>query len=57
MFIKLTAPANLSSFKLGDAISFQGSATNEIVKVELLADEKVIPQLKSRLGDYLEVQR
>ena len=24
---------------------------------ELLADEKVIPQLKSRLGDYLEVQR
>ncbi len=40
MSIKLTAPANLSSFKLGDAISFQGSATNEIVKVELLADEK-----------------
>ena len=24
---------------------------------ELLADENVIPQLKSRLGDYLEVQR
>ena len=23
---------------------------------ELLADKKVIPQLKSRLGDYLEVQ-
>jgi GH25 family lysozyme M1 (1,4-beta-N-acetylmuramidase) len=38
MSIKFTAPANLSSVKLGYVINFQGAAANEIVKVELLAD-------------------
>lgn len=38
MPIKFTAPAPYSSLKLGD-VNFQGTATNEIVKVELVVDE------------------
>jgi lysozyme len=38
MSIKFTTPANLSNLKLGNLINFQGSAANEIVKVELMAD-------------------
>ncbi|WP_052754343.1 glycoside hydrolase family 25 protein [Calothrix sp. 336/3] len=38
MSIKFTAPTNLANLKLGNIISFQGSAANEIVKVELIAD-------------------
>ncbi|MEL7245102.1 MAG: glycoside hydrolase family 25 protein [Cyanobacteria bacterium J06573_2] len=39
MSIKFTAPTNLSRLKLGDVITFQGQAANEIIKVELIADE------------------
>lgn len=42
-----------------DSISFgdEGQGYKLVDIEELLADENVIPQLKSRLGDYFEVQR
>lgn len=40
MSIRFTTPANLSSLKINEIINFKGSAANEIVKIELIADGK-----------------
>ncbi len=39
MSIKFTVPTNLSRLQLGDVINFQGEAANEVVRVELIADD------------------
>ncbi len=40
MSIKFTQPTNLTHLPLGETITFQGTSDNEVVKIELLADNQ-----------------
>jgi GH25 family lysozyme M1 (1,4-beta-N-acetylmuramidase) len=42
MLVEITIPANLSQFKLGDTVSFQGSADATVVRVELFAEQYLL---------------
>ena len=45
MLVEITSPANLSQFKLGNAVSFQGSADATVVRVELFAEQYLLSQI------------
>jgi hypothetical protein len=42
MLVEITSPANSSKFKLGDRVSFQGSADATVVRVELFAEQYLL---------------
>lgn len=45
MLVEITSPANLSQFKLRDAVSFQGSADATVVRVELFAEQYLLSKI------------
>ncbi|HAA29277.1 MAG TPA: hypothetical protein DCE56_18225 [Cyanobacteria bacterium UBA8553] len=45
MLVEITNPANLSQFKLGDAVSFQGRADATVVRVELFAEQYLLSKI------------
>ena len=45
MSVKITSPLNLSQFKLGDAVLFEGSADSAVVRVELFAEQHLLGKI------------
>jgi GH25 family lysozyme M1 (1,4-beta-N-acetylmuramidase) len=53
MSVKITNPLNVDQLKLGETVVFKGTATEDIVKVELVADERFqLGQVKAINGRW-----